>query len=610
MGNPVADVMETDAMLKTAVKCHQDGKLSEADRSYSAILVEEPDHADAWHLKGLIAYQSGCFEDAARLIQRAISVNPGTPEFHNSLGVVQEALGDPVSSIRSYVQAIENRPDYIDAYVNLARLRPDVAEIRFNLACILHRQGNIASAVENYKAAVRLQPENVIALNNLGCALRDWNRLEEAAEVLGLAVQQQPEYAEAQNNLGLTLQEMGKIPEAVHCYIRAVNLMPDFSEACYNLGRVYQLQGDLEKAVEEYRRAIRTTRGPSSRIFYNWALALQELGQYDEAIQRYADAVHGDPGYAEAHVNRSLLLLLTGRYREAWPEYEWRRRRPDWLSANPVYPDLPSWNGSPLPGKRLLIQAEQGFGDTIQFVRYLSLVKNRCGRIILEAPPALHPLLKSLSAIDEMVAPYPENAQKADAGVHLLSLPGIFQTTVKTIPILVPYLHAPAGKIEKWHGRISGNGFNIGVAWSGNPAHPENPFRSCNPGHFVSLLSLPSVNLYSLQKGPAADMLREIPGCAGIVDFGPELHDFSDTAAVIMNLDLVISVDTALVHLAGALGKPVWTLRYHQPYWVWGITGETPAWYPSMRIFRQHRPGDWETVFRQVHHQLKKDIVS
>ncbi len=576
MGNPVADGMETDAMLKTAVKCHQDGNLSEADRSYSAILVEEPDHADALHLKGLIAYQSGCFEDAARLIQRAISVNPGSPEFHNSLGAVQEALGDPVLSIGSYVKAIENHPDYIDAYVNLARLRPDVAEVRFNLASILHRQGNIGSAVENYKAAVRLQPENVIALNNLG----------------------------------LTLQEMGKTSEAVDCYIRAVNLMPDFSEARYNLGRVYQLQGDLEKAVEEYRRAIRTTRGPSSRIFYNWALALQKLGQYDEAIQRYADAVHDDPGYAEAHVNRSLLLLLTGRYREAWPEYEWRRRRPDWLSANPIYPDLPSWDGSPMSGKRILVQAEQGFGDTIQFVRYLPLVKNRCGRIILEAPPALHPLLKSLSAIDEMAAPNPENAKKADAGVHLLSLPGIFQTTVNTIPMVVPYLHAPAGKIENWQDRISGNGFNIGVVWSGNPAHPENTFRSCDPGHFVSLVSLPSVNLYSLQKGPAADRLRETPGCAGIVDLGPELHDFSDTAAVIMNLDLVISVDTALVHLAGALGKPVWTLRYHQPYWVWGTHENKSPWYPTMRIFRQSPAESWSQFFQHIIETLHQYVYS
>lgn len=568
--------METEAMLKAAVKCHQDGRLAEADRSYSAILEEEPDHGDAWHLKGLIAYQSGCFEDAARLIQRAIAVSPGSPEFHNSLGAVQEALGDMVSSIRSYMHAIENRPDYIDAYVNLVRLRPDVAEIRFNLACILHRQGNTGAAVGHYEAAIRLQPANALALNNLG----------------------------------LILQELGKIREAGHCYIRAVNLTPDFSEARYNLGRMYQLQGDSEKAIEEYCRAIRTARGSSSRIYYNWALALQELGQYDEAIQRYADAVHEDPGYAEARVNRSLLLLLTGRYREAWPEYEWRKKRSDWLSANPVHPDLPSWDGSPLPGKRILVQAEQGFGDTIQFVRYLHLIKERCGQVILEAPAVLHPLLKSLSAIDEVVEPAPQNAQKADFGVYLPSLPGIFQTTVKTIPMAVPYLHAPAGKIEKWHSRISENGFNIGVAWSGNPAHPENPMRSCDPGHFVSLLSLPSVNLCSLQKGPAADRLRETPGCVRIADLGPELHDFSDTAAVIMNLDLVISVDTALVHLAGALGKPVWTLRYHQPYWVWGTAGETSVWYPSMRIFRQQKPGDWETVFRQVNHQLKQDMLS
>jgi tetratricopeptide (TPR) repeat protein len=608
MNNPAADPTETAAMLKAAVESHRNGWLTEADQSYSAILRNAPHHPDALHLKGLIAFQSRCFREAIQLIERAIIENPISPEFHNSLGVVREALGDIEAAIRSYMQAIENRHDYIDAYTNLLRLRPDVAEIHFNLACILHQQGKIEPAVDQYHEAIRLQPSNAMAFNNLGCALREWKHFEEALSAFGKAIHLQPEYAEARNNLGLTLQEIGKTREAFDCYARAVNLRPDFAEAHYNLGRMHQLQGDLETAIEEYRKAIRTSPG-SSRIHHNWACALQELGRYDEAIERYASAVHCDPEYAEAHVNRALLLLLTGRYREGWPEYEWRKKRPDWLSANPIYPDLPPWDGSMLPGKRILVQAEQGFGDTIQFVRYLPLVKERCGQVILEAPLALHPLLRSISAIDELIVPEPENVQKADTGVHLLSLPGIFQTTVKNIPLSVPYLQAPAGKMEQWRGRISRKGFTIGVAWSGNPVHPENPLRSCDLNYFISLLSISSLNLYSLQKGPAADRLRETPGGSEMVDLGPELQDFSDTAAAIMQMDLIISVDTALVHLAGALGKPVWTLRYHQPYWVWGTTGEASIWYPSMRIFRQHKPGDWETVFRQIHHQLKQDIL-
>ncbi len=596
------------AMLEEAIGHHRAGRLAEAEGIYSAILHAVPDHADALHLLGIIAHRRRQYDLALALIGKAITVNPLAPEYYNSLGGVRQAVNDVAGAVDLYLHAIQLKDDYLEPYNNLLRLRPAAFDVRFNLGCLLHRRGEISGALEQYDKVIELQPNHAGALNNKGIALRESGRLAEAVVSLQQAVRAQPDYAEAYHNLGYVLQEKGDLDEAVESYQAALALKPDFADACQDLGRTLQLQGDLEQAISQYRRAI-DIAPDHGKAHYNWACALHELGRDSEAIDKYAEAIRCDPSYVEAHVNRAFVLLINGRYQEGWPEYEWRLQRPDWQAVNGVYPEMPRWDGAVLSDKTILVQAEQGFGDTIQFARYLPLVKARCAKLMVEAQPELHPLLETIPAIDELSAKDSGQVPNADCAVHIMSLPGIFGTTIESIPSQFPYLQAPMSRLQKWRKLMPRAGFRIGITWSGNPAYPGNKERSCLVNQFAALAALPGVRLFSLQKGQAADQLLSIPVPGlEIVDLGPELQDFADTAAAIMQLDLVVSVDTALVHLAGALGRPVWTLRHHIPYWVWGVNGPGTPWYPSMRVFRQQTPGGWDGLFRQVAEELGKQL--
>ncbi|MFH1019051.1 MAG: tetratricopeptide repeat-containing glycosyltransferase family protein [Pseudomonadota bacterium] len=598
---------ETDpsSLLDLAIAHHRAGRLAEAEAAYAALLRHDPNHADAMHLLGVMACKSGRHGEATERIRKAIDLDPMAPEYYNSLGAVQQALGRQDEAIGLYLQAIALKADYLDPYNNILRLRPQLVDVRFNLGCVLQGQGRTSEAIEQYEKILAIQSDHSGVLNNLGCAFRDLGRLDEAISTLRQATTVQPDYAEAHHNLGFVLQEKGAIDEAIAEYHITLSLKPDFADAHMDFGRALQLSGEIDKAILQYQKTIELVPN-HVKAHYNWASALHELGRDEEAIAKYGEAIRCDPGSIESHVNRALVLLVNGRYQEGWPEYEWRLQRPDWRAANSYYPELPRWQGEVAADKRILVQAEQGFGDTIQFARYLPQVKERCGRLIVEAQPELHPLLATIPAIDELITRQPENAQKADAAVHIMSLPGIFGTTVDTVPAACPYFSVPLINMERWRDKISGAGFKIGVAWSGNPAYPGNKDRSFGVDHFAGLAALPSVRLFSLQKGVAAEQLQKLPSGMEIIDLGPDLHDFADTAAAIMHLDLIVSVDTALVHLAGALGRPIWTLRYFCPYWVWGLTGPSTPWYPSMRVFRQQRPGGWDMVFREVCVELEK----
>lgn len=605
--NPVA--AETDdsaALLERAIAYHRSQQLQEAKAFYEAVLQRRPDQPDALHLLGVIAHQQGRREEALDLIQRAIRANPAAPEYYNSLGAVRQAMGDEAEAVRLYLEAIRIKDDYIAPYNNLIRMRPAAADVRFNLGCVLQRQGKLEEALEQYHAVIRLQPEHATALNNLGCALRELDRTNEALDHLRKAVRLRPDYAEAYNNLGLALQEKGSLKDALACFLTALSLQPDSADTHYNLGRTLQLKGLFEKAMDQYRQAVKL-KPDSAKSFYNWGCALDALRQYPEAIAKHAEAIRIDPGYVEAHVNRAILLLLTGDYAGGWKEYEWRLLRKDWRAANQFNSLVPRWDGALLPGGTILVQTEQGFGDTIQFARFLPMVKARCARLVLEAPPELSSLLETIPAVDE-IAPreQADHATKADCAVHLMSLAGMFGVTLESVPWTGPYIQAPIQRMAQFQDRISTGGIRVGIAWSGNPAHSENNERSCGLHQFAALSSIPSVRLFSLQKGPAATQLRELPSGMKVMDLGPMLQDFADTAAAVMNLDLIISVDTALVHLAGALGRPIWTLRYHVPYWVWGLQDPQTPWYPTMRIFRQQQPGDWKNLFRRVADELEK----
>lgn len=607
MSGDYGEATEIAALLATAIEHHRAGRLAEAESLYAVIVHNVPNHADALHLLGVIAHQRGQYELALELINKAIAVNPLAPEYYNSLGGVRQALGDEAGAAGLYLQAIHLKDDYREPYNNLLRLNPTAVEVRFNLGIMLHRQGKIDEALEQYDKVIEQQPNHIGALNNRGIALREAGRLDEAVVFLRQAAQVQPDYVEIYHNLGYVFQEKGEFAEAIASYHIALSLKPDYADAHLDLGRALQLQGDLAQAINHYQQSIEIL--PTPKAYYNYAAALHELGRDREAIDKYGEAIACDPGYVEAHVNRALVLLTNDRYLEGWPEYEWRLQRPDWQAVNSFYPELPRWDGSVLAEESILVQAEQGFGDTIQFARYLPLVKARCAKLMVEAQPELHPLLATIPAIDELLVRTPGELPAADCAIHIMSLPGIFGTTIDSIPSSFPYLHAPVSRQEKWEKIIPRQGFRIGITWSGNIAYPGNQDRSCGIERFAVLAAIPGVRLFSLQKGPAAEQLSSVAHGMEIVDLGPELQDFADTAAAIMELDLVVSVDTALVHLVGALGRPIWTLRYQQTYWVWGKAGVGTPWYPSMRVFRQQTLGDWEGLFRQVVKELEKIVV-
>lgn len=607
MTQPTAVVPDISALMDRAIQHHRKGGLPEAENLYREILHNNPRHSDALHLLGVLAKQNRHYEDAFNFINQAIALNPQAAEYYNSLGAVYQAISKNEKAVHLYILAIQLKDDYIDAYTNLIRLMPDTVDARFNLGLLLQRQGKITEAMEQYSAITILQPSHAKALNNLGCAFKDLGQYKEAVANLKQAIRVQPDYIDAHYNLGLALQENSMFKEAIGSFERTLVLNSRHVEAHLSVGHVLQKMGFPEKAMPHYQHAVKIDQS-NSRAYYNWASALHELGKDNEAIVKYTDSIRCDSSNVEAHVNMALLLLANGRYTEGWKEYEWRFQRTDWQSVNFYYPEIPRWDGSTVRDKTILAVAEQGFGDTLQFCRYLHLIKTRCRQLVVEVQPELYPLMAAMPEVDEALFKGGVHPEGIDYVVHLMSLPGIFGTLTTSVPSTIPYIKPPEEELAAWEKRIPQNGLRIGITWSGNPKHPENEERSCPLHYFAGLTGIPSVQLYSFQKGEAAEQLRNQRGGINIIDLGPDLIDFADTAAAVTYMDLIISVDTALVHLAGAMNKQVWTIRHHVPYWVWGTHGDSCPWYPSMRIFRQQKPGDWKEVFQKVIDSLKNIV--
>jgi tetratricopeptide (TPR) repeat protein len=533
-----------------ALEHHQGGRLQAAEQIYRQILQVEPNHSDALHLLGVIAYQVGRHEVAIEYIGRALQVKPDYAEAHNNLGLTLMEKGSLDEAIACYQRSLALKPDYAEAHSNLGNALKD--------------QGRLDEAIDCQHRALRLKPDFAEAHSSLGAALKDQGRLNEAVVCQHGALRLKPDYAEAHSNLGAALSEQGKLDEAVACYWRAVAMKPDLAETHSNLGLALCAQGKLDEAAACYRRA----------------LALK-------------------PDYAEAHWNQSLLVLLTGDFERGWAEYEWRWRSKQQRFQRRDF-SQPLWDGEPLAGRTILVHAEQGLGDTIQFVRYLPLVKQRGGAVIFECPRALLPLLSSCAGIDRVVARGDE-LPAFEVQAPLLSLPGIFHAALGAIPAAIPYLAADPGLVQQWRQELSGSaGFKIGIAWQGDPKHRNDHARSIPLDCFEPLAQSPGVELISLQKETGVEQLQ---GRYHILDLGDRLDAagaFLDTAAIMMNLDLIIAADSAVAHLAGALGVPVWLALPFAPDWRWLLKREDSPWYPHHRLFRQSRPGDWNEVFERI----------
>jgi tetratricopeptide (TPR) repeat protein len=538
-------------------------------------------------------HRAGRHEEALEKCRQAASIMPEDARAHHIMGFVLQTQGRCAEAIESYRRAVELKPDFAEAYDHLG--------------VALSEQGCSDEAIDSHRRAIELAPDYAGAYNNLAIALGAESRFDEAITNYRQALSLEPDLADAHYNLANVLREQRRYEEAITSYNRAIELRPDHAEAYNNLGRTFKECGRLGEAIQKCEKAI-ALNPRLAEAHNNRGLLLKARGRHGEAIESYEKAIQLRPDYANAHWNYSLALLSDGRFAEGWEEYQWRRKAKLGAILDSQRERPGSWDGSPFSGKRLLIRYEQGMGDCLQFVRYAPMVKALGGTVIFETLEPLLGLLEGFEGIDELAEASPDGqpAVEFDLDVFMLDLPRVLGTTAETIPADIPYLYTDPAKADVWSQKLAGDGFKVGIVWAGSPLHSDDANRSCTLEHFEPLGQIDGVQLFGLQKGAAAAQTERLRGGMPFENLGDELKNFADTAAVISNLDLVVSVDTAVLHLAGAVGKEVWALLPFEADWRWLRQRDDSPWYPTMKLFRQSRPGDWDGVFDCVAAELRK----
>jgi tetratricopeptide (TPR) repeat protein len=590
-------------MLTAALAHHQAGRLPEAEAAYREILAVEPSSVDAWHLLGILSQQTGQRQQAEECLRRALSLNPDSAEARYNLGLVLLSEHKPDEAVDCFDRAVALRPDFADAKNNLALALNDRA-----IAC--RQRGEFQREIANYRRAIELNPNYAGIHVNLGIACKSLGQVDEAIACFRRALELDPNLALASASLGLALYERGDVEAAIRLYRKALTLDATDAGTHNNLGLALRLQGKIAEAAAGFRKALELGLD-QAEVHSNLGLALHDLGELDEAVTWYERALVRNPDFIDAQVGLSTLLLLKGDFASGWTKYELRWKKKDQFSVRAL--PQPQWNGESLAGKAILLYAEQGLGDTIQFVRYAAVLKEQGAQVVFECQKPLMKLLASYRHIDQLVAEGSE-LPAFDFHLPLLSVPRVQKTSLATIPGEVPYLFADAGLVDEWseklqeiRGRKSEVGrqsatFLIGINWHGRAGHVQAERRDIPLRHFAALAAMPGVCLISLQKDGGKELAA--PAAKAIVDLGGQLDrehgPFMDTAAIMMNLDLVITSDTSIAHLAGALGVAVWVPLPLVPDWRWLTDRTDSPWYPTMRLFRQRQAGDWERVFEEI----------
>ncbi len=459
--------------------------------------------------------------------------------------------------------------------------------------------GMFDAAQDSFEQAISAKHLLPLAHYNLGNVFRETGRHEEAAGSYLAAVEQAPSFYEAWGNLGLTYALQGKDVQALDCLHKAILLKPDYAEALDNLGVILRKQGMLVEAVEQGNKAVISNPGFASG-YNNLGLALRDLGQLEAAITNFKRALEISPDLAEAHNNLGLAYLLRGDFKAGWEAYRWRHK----IQGGPpaaTHLAKPVWTGDALSGRTLYIYPEQGFGDVIQFSRYIPIIANTGARIIYRVSPLLAKLIEQIDGdfeINDEAGPEP-SPKDYDVHASLLDLPRLLNTIQSTIPGHCPYIEVDTNFAAHWKSRIGeSKTFRIGLIWAGQPQHENDRNRSINPVALKPLADIAGVSLYSLQMGRDGEAAHVFAD--RITDLTNDIRSFADTAAAMRNLDLIISVDTSAAHLAGAIGCRVWTLLPFLPDWRWQLDRTDSPWYPTMELFRQPSPGDWSAVIENV----------
>lgn len=630
--------------LVQAFHLHQQGRWREAEAIYREILTAEPDNSSAKQLLGAVLVQDGRASEAIPVLQAVLQQEPGNPACLGNLGTAYSRMHKLPEAIECYRRAAALDPGNADVARNLGsvllkarqfsdaiaplrralELGPPAWTVHMNLAIALLKSDHEAEAEKHFNQVLEQQPSHRQALAGLGqILLKQKNAGERAVECWRKLTVIEPENPSIHNNYATALKGLKRFDEAEAACRRALSIYPGFKPALCNLGLILASTGRFEEAREYLRQAVSEEVAQDSAFDAHETIDLGEekereiqcvaycqlaattnmLGNQPEAHWAISKALQISPDDPESRMMRGFLHLQSGEFEKGWPDYEWRKR-----SAHaPRSMRGPEWDGTAHPDKTILLHAEQGLGDSIHFIRYAKLVAERVGKVKFLCHKPLARLMRLCPYLDEVIADG-EPLSAYDLQIALLSLPAIFQTSLATVPNEVPYLFADEALVEHWKNRLKHiAGFRIGIAWQGNREFANDQFRRVPLSEFRRLAQIPGVQLISLQKGDGTEQLAEI-------DFQVHTFDdmdttqgaFMDSAAIMRNIDLVISPCTATPHLAGALGIPVWLAKSFAAEWRWlADDRERNPWYPSMHMFRQEKLGDWTPVFTRMSQKLE-----
>jgi hypothetical protein len=648
---------QLNEMLMKGYSFHQQGYLKEAQAIYQQILNLQPMHFDALQLAGAIAVETNHYEQALSLLSKAIKLQPNHGLIHYNLGIAFQELNQFKSAISSYDKAISLNPDFAGAYSNRGDalqatnqfkdaiasydkaidLNPGYFEAYSNRGNALQSLKQYQGAMASYEKAIRLNPHFAEAYSNQGNVLQELKQFETAVASYDQAIRLNPNYFEAYSNRGNALRKAKFYDFAIASHEQAIKLNPQYAEAYCNRGNVYLAQRSLDQAIVDFNKAI-NLKPQFFEAYSNRGRAYLEFSQYDKAIAdldkalsinpryipalmhrgnaikelklvnatsaklamaNYDQAISIDPECADAYFNKSLLKLLLGEYEEGWALYEWR-----WNVSEENFLrgfKQPLWLGeSSIEDKIILIHAEQGLGDSIQFSRYIAMVEALAPKqIILEAPEAIISLLSTLKNEVTLIK-QGDAIPEFDVHCPMMSLPHAFKTTVATTPANIPYLFTEEHKAKQWQDKLGlKTNLRIGIVWSGSTTHKNDHNRSLLLKQLAPIFELP-LEFHSIQKEIRPNDLEALNALKQVHQHQDALKDFTDTAALIENMDLVISVDTSVAHLAGAMDKRVFILLPFAPDYRWMLDRIDSPWYPTATLFRQPEVDDWSSVIEQV----------
>ena len=554
------------------------------------LIKNYPDQFILWNLLGAANISLNQTSNALAAFKKVTELNPDYADGFNNLGLTLQSTRRFGEAISCYKKALSIKPDFADAHNNLGNALKD--------------EGNLKEAIKAYKKAISLRPNYAEAHNNLGVVFQEEGALTKAISCYKKALSIKPDFADAHNNLGNALKDEGNLKEAIKAYKKAISLRPNYAEAHNNLGVVFQEEGALTKAIECYKKAF-SIKPNFADAYYNIANTLKEQRKLNEAIQTYKKAISLRPDYVEANYNLSLVYLLNGKLEKGLKLYEWRYRKKREIRTRAPREKL-YWNGlEPIKGKRFLVYEEQGLGDIIQFCRYLPLLRKMGADLSFQVTKKLHSLIQTMDGDLKLTSSLPDE-KELDFEAPLMSLPFLLNTTIKTIPNKIPYLFANPKKAVLWSKSFNEENFKVGVCWQGSK-NKIDVGRSFPLSLFEGISRLENVELISLHKGEGEKQINDIKFNLTTLgdDFDVGEDSFIDTTAVMVSCDLIISSDTAIAHLAGALGKPTWVALKYIPDWRWMLEGDSNPWYPTVKLYRQRKQGDWQHVFDSMRRDLK-----